>query len=65
MIVERASTPETNFPMVGIYIRFYIFIVIIGQSDYRDRIVYKTYIDLDSCVEIDLVNFVFAKSYNL
>ncbi len=51
--------------MVKIYIRFYILIVVIKQSDNRNKIVYKTYTDLNNCFKIDFVNFIFAKSYNL
>ena len=65
MTVKRAFTLETNFPIVEIYARFYIPIIVIGQSDCCDGVVYKMYIDLDSCIEADLVSFTFAKSYNL
>ena len=54
-----------DFPIIKIYIRFHIFIIVIKQFDNRNKIVYKTYIDLDNCFKADFVNFIFVKSYNL
>ncbi len=54
-----------DFLIIKIYIRFYIFIVIIEQFNNRDKIVYKTYINLNNCFKTNFINFIFVKLYNL